>query len=315
MRLIIVRLIATILVNLVLFVLFFLIEKRNAKIQLENIEKEQIIVKLPRAYLWLGCVSAMVSVLFSFFVPSREGVEFLLKCVVVIGFFFMGILLSAGVLVWRIDVYTNKDFFLYRTVFGRKYKIFYSECKFNGFDSSTLKLRAKNKKFYIDIKAENFQYFYEMLEENKEVSSENNSPEKVVVKTSKANFAAACLFFLFSVFVLTCMTIFQNETADGFTYLLWSVFLLLSIFFIVYTLVWKIEMISDENYFKYRTMFGRTYIINYSDCNFSDKPSGIFKLKTPKRTFYIDAKAKNFETFFITLQISKAIRKKYGQEV
>lgn len=273
MQLIIVRLIGAVLVNMILIGFVYLIQKKNDKI---SIEKEQITVRLPRAYLWLGYISIIMSVFFFFLIPSRMELEFILKCITTAIFFFLGVLLFVGTLVWRIDIYTNSDFFLYRTVIGRKYKISYNDCKFYSCDNYLLKLKTKRKKFYIDTKSVNFQYFYEMLEENNVTPVENSDSEKTVVKMSKGNFVAACLCLLFSVLFLVYMLLFPNETANFFTYFIASIFILLSILLIMYTLMWKIEMFNDKNYFVYRTMFGRTHVINYSDCNFPDK-AGRFK--------------------------------------
>lgn len=309
MQVIIARLIGSVLINMVLVGLVYLIKKKNDKISIENVEKEQVTVRLPGAYLWLGCISIIMSVLLFFLVKSRFELEFILKCIVTAIFFFLGVLLFVGTLIWRIDIYTNNDFFLYRTVIGRKYKILYSDCKFYSCDNNMLKLKTKRKKFYIDTKSVNFQYFYEMLEENNVASIENSDSDKIIVKMSKGNFVAACFCLLFSILFLVYMLLFPNETANFFTYFIASVFILLSILLTMYTLMWKIEMINDKNYFVYKTTFGRTYVINYSDCNFPDKISNLFKLSTPKRTFYIDTKAKNFEIFIMTLKISKAIKK------
>lgn len=308
----IIRLFVSVLINVVLCILAYLIEKRNSRIFIGNIESEYVVVQLPRYYFCISCVSIIISVILFFLVPHRSEPEFILKCVVSTIFFILGYLIYVGTLIWRIYIFLSKDYFIYRTTFGKKYKIFYRDCSSYNCDNNVLKLRTKGKRFFIDIKSENFQYFYEMLEENNVCTGEKYNSDKIIVKMSKGNFVAACICLLSSILFLAYMAMFPNETANLITYSFAMIFILLSFLLLLYTLVWKIEMPNDENYFLYRTMFGKTYVINYEDCNFPDKIGALLKITTQKRSFYIDTKAKNFETFLMTLKISKAIGKMKG---
>lgn len=72
-----------------------------------------------------------------------------------------------GTLIWKIEIFKDQDYFIYRNIFGKKYKIRYDECKCYKDGLNTFTLYAIGKRFFIDNKATNFYFLYSMLNKHK----------------------------------------------------------------------------------------------------------------------------------------------------
>ena len=70
-------------------------------------------------------------------------------------------------LIWKIDVFKSKDYFLYRTIFFRNYTIYYSDCICYEFKGNGICLKTSFKTFQIDGNATNFEFILAMLVKNK----------------------------------------------------------------------------------------------------------------------------------------------------
>lgn len=163
----IVRLIVPILTSAVLCWLASRIFDTNLKEMMKNKDKEHIIVHLPKQYIWVGCFGTAVPlacIVLGCFFPNDS---FDLWVGIGFGFFMLlGLGLIFITLVWKIDVYRNCDYFVYKSVLLKKKCVSYEECEFYINGTNTLKIKTGSKTFRIDNKATNLYFLIEMLNMN-----------------------------------------------------------------------------------------------------------------------------------------------------
>lgn len=166
---ILIHIISPLLISLFLGLLYSRIYKSNCKSLIENMKNEHIIVKLPKAYFWVGALDILVFTVFIFlikyFPPSEETILWLY-----IGFglfVLLGIFIIAYTSIWKIDVFKHKEYFTYRTFFCKTYKIQYSECVSFKYTQYALTIKTYRKTFNFDSKTTNIDYLVAMLRKNK----------------------------------------------------------------------------------------------------------------------------------------------------
>jgi hypothetical protein len=70
---------------------------------------------------------------------------------------------------------------------------------------------------------------------------------------------------------------------------------LLGLYLILESYVWKISIDRKEDYFDFVSSFGRKYRIRYEDIVNYRVGNNFLKIKTKKKVFYFDTKAINLE--------------------
>ena len=159
-------------IPIILGVILKIIEKEHEQELATKNNNEFFVVRSPKIYRWIGLIDIYF---FLMLFCSRLlynhinnninwwdyplcGVFILLGCAIVI-----------QTISWKIDVFRERDCFYYRTFFFRKYTVFYKDCIYYKINqrTSTLVLKTKNKKFYIDTHAINYDYFLDMLMRHK----------------------------------------------------------------------------------------------------------------------------------------------------
>lgn len=144
----------------------------NSKEYIANRKKEHIVVKLPKAYLWVGAFCTVFFVFITcapFLFPDVSQSTDVWVIIIFLMFALVGAFLALEALVWRIEIFRNESYFLYRTVFFKTYKIQYGDCISYkiGDRTNSLKLKAGKKTFHIDCFSVNFDYFLDMLKQHK----------------------------------------------------------------------------------------------------------------------------------------------------
>ena len=61
------RFIAYALIPIVLYVIFYFVDKQNDKKAIINLEKEHIIIRTPNAFLWIGIIGTLIFSIFILF--------------------------------------------------------------------------------------------------------------------------------------------------------------------------------------------------------------------------------------------------------
>lgn len=309
-----VRIIIPTLIPIILGFLFTNIDKSNSKEIIKNLTREHIVIRLPKAYLWVGCldISFCVACICSMILFSNETATTWVWIVFIL-FALLGIVIIWETQFWKIDIYKCEDYFLYRTFFLKTHKVHYSDCISYKCGDHTIVLKTNKKRFYIDTMACNVEFLLTMLTQNKVVdegNSKNLNKEHIIIRRPKAEIWVGSICTVLCIALLLLIQFYPDiVTTDK---LLIQVFLLMLTLFEGYTifhaLVWKLEIFGKDDYFLFRTSTLKTYRIPYSDCiNYKHRKKYIV-LKTNRKTFYIDTMACNIN-FLITMLNKNKIRK------
>jgi len=110
-----------------------------------------------------------------------------------------------------------------------------------------------------------------------------------------------------SIFVcfIILMTIFPNDTAETWTYLVFGIFVLLGLYLILESYLWKIKVYKKEDYYDFTSSFGRKYRVFYAEITHYKVGNNFIKIKTNKKVFYVDTKALNLEYLLQMLKKNK----------
>ncbi len=167
MQQVIVRLLVPAITAICIGLLFAVIDKNNDKELIENLTKEHIVIRLPKAYIWVGVIGILFSlalIILSALFPN--GTEGIFSYSVFIAFVLLGIMIVLEALFWRVDIFRHKDYFVYRTMFFKAYTIEYKDCEYYISGTNTIKLKTSSKTFRFDSKSTNIEFLLGLLGEN-----------------------------------------------------------------------------------------------------------------------------------------------------
>lgn len=139
-------------------------EKRNAKELVENLCESCVVLKLPKMYYWLGVIGCVfLTMLFVLcFSPKFELAIWQYVAFFFLESMFISLLLSERL--WKVEVFKDKNYFIYRTSFGRKYKVSYHECISYKNATNIFVIKTSRKTFYVDIHSRNFEFLASRVE-------------------------------------------------------------------------------------------------------------------------------------------------------
>jgi len=150
-------------IGLVVNTLYTSIYKTHVKEILLNLKNEHVTIHLPKLYKWVGLVCSIFSASMISF-PNDTAVLW-----VVIGFWIfilLGLYIFVSSLIWKINIFKERDYFLYTNSFGIKYEIHYSNILFYKDGYNTLRIKTNKRMFFIDNKATNFEFLLAMLKKH-----------------------------------------------------------------------------------------------------------------------------------------------------
>lgn len=165
---VIIRLLIPALISLFLVWLSSGIDKDNGQEIIKNLEKEHIVIQLPKAYMWVGFLDFVAFCAFAILVANDQDASsaawvWILTCF----FILLGVFLIAVTKIWKIEIFRHREYFLYRTAFCRVHKVQYSQCVSYEFKTNNLVLKTEKRTFYVDNKATNFEFLLIMLSQHK----------------------------------------------------------------------------------------------------------------------------------------------------
>lgn len=105
------------------------INKDNGKEILNNLQKNDIKIHLPKIYVWIEYICILV---FSVLLVLGEFSEVFIIDVFdeIIIFLIISVcfIMAMRMKVWKIQIYKDKDYFLYKTLFRKTCEIKYADC-------------------------------------------------------------------------------------------------------------------------------------------------------------------------------------------
>lgn len=161
---ILIRIIIPAFIPMLLGFLLSHIDKSNSKEIMKSLTEEHIVIRLPKAYLWVGCLvtSFFVTCIFLMSWFPNETVTTWVWILFVL-FAFAGIAIVLETQIWKIDIFRSENYFLCRTFPCKTYRTLYSDCVSYRFGANTLVLKTKERTFHIDIHTTNFEFLLAML--------------------------------------------------------------------------------------------------------------------------------------------------------
>ena len=147
-------------------IVFHIIDRSRDKEEEKDQKGEHTVVRFPKAYFWVGVVCTLVFtgfiLLASFYNSETSGTW---VYIVFTAFAVLGVVLSVATSMWRIDLFKNEDYFLYKKAFGRTHNVLYKECLGYRFSTITrsVVVRTENKKIAVNVEQVNFEMFMSML--------------------------------------------------------------------------------------------------------------------------------------------------------
>ena len=142
------------------------ISRSNRKEMLKSESNEHIIIRHPQIYIWIACVCIALFgalLIWIYFFPNDTVTVWVFAGFGV--FVLMGNYLILVTLIFKIDIYKSKDYFLYRNILFRTYKIRYCDCvsyerKYNDFV-----VKTTGKTLRLDCDSTNIDYLISMLKQ------------------------------------------------------------------------------------------------------------------------------------------------------
>jgi len=98
-----------------------------------------------------------------------------------------------------------------------------------------------------------------------------------------------CISLVFWIGVLVLMSVFQNGTAFWWVYLIFCIFVLISLSLVLAYLNWRVVL--NKNDFIYRTFWRKTYQVAYTDVLDAKFTHNLITLRTKEKSFFIDPHA------------------------
>lgn len=158
------RILVPALIPILLGVLLSNVGKNNYDKIETNLQKEHVVIHFPKAYLWVGCIdiSFFISCLLLMILYPNNTADFWIFFLF-LAFALLGIFIVVETRIWKIEIFRHKEFFIYRTMFYKTYKIKYQECDYYKLGTNIVKLKTQTKTFYIDNKVTNLEFLLAML--------------------------------------------------------------------------------------------------------------------------------------------------------
>lgn len=133
---------------------------------------------------------------------------------------------------------------------------------------------------YVCIRA----FLVHIVKHNSTETVKNLEKEHIVLRLPKLYIIIGILSFIVLSAFLIMMIFFPNGTEALWVEILFAVFFLIGIFLILEPLIWRIDVFRSEDYFIYRSVFGKTRKIRYDECLWYQEKTNTVILKTEKKT-------------------------------
>lgn len=148
---------------------FFLVYNHNYEVYHKSIQNKEIVVRLPKAFIFVGFIVSIVGIAFIIFGIKVNGetiADIAIKVFMLIiggALLLLGIAISYSSVFFRIIIMRGSETFEYRTAFGRTHIIRYDEIEKIIHRKDEMIFKAHNRYFIVDRSAENSQIFFKML--------------------------------------------------------------------------------------------------------------------------------------------------------
>lgn len=144
-----------------------------------------------------------------------------------------------------------------------------------------------------------------IAKENDAELMKNLKEEHITIHYSVAYRWVGIVCAIFFLCLIIFMTVFPNGSAELWVYLVFSLFVILGLYLILESYLWKIKVNKREDYYDLISSFGRKYRVFYAEIIHYKVGDNFIKIKTNKKVFYVDTKALNLEYLLQMLKKNK----------
>ena len=152
-------------------------------------------------------------------------------------------------------------------------------------------------------------FLVHIVKHNSTEAIKNLGKEHIVLRLPKLYIIIGILSCIVLSSFLITMIFFPNGTEALWVEILFTSSFFIGIFLILEPLIWRIDVFRSEDYFIYRSIFGKTRRIRYDECLWYQEKTNIVILKTEKKIYYIDNKASNIE-FLLSMMAKYKVKKR-----
>lgn len=163
-----IRIASPIIIVISLLCILYKISEESSEELLNNLKMDRIVLRLPKAYMWVGCgcvLAFSAFILVMLYYPN--GTETMWVIAVFAFFVLLGCAIILKAKVWRIELFRSKDYFFVRDLLRKTYCVSYRDCTNYSFDANRLRLKTEKGQVCIDLHAINFEFLLAMLKQHK----------------------------------------------------------------------------------------------------------------------------------------------------
>ena len=163
-----VRILIPALIAIIVGIVFSSIVKSNDKELIRNLTNEHIVIRSPKAYVWIGCIDISFFGGFLIWIACFSNKSEALWVWIGLAFFvLLGVVIVWVSIICRIDLFRHEDYFLMRTTFFRTHRIQYCDCISYKIGTNYLVLKTDKETLRIDLYATNVNFLMNMLKQHK----------------------------------------------------------------------------------------------------------------------------------------------------
>lgn len=154
------------------------IKSKNNEETIKNSTKDHIVIRLPKALLFVGIITMLVGA--ALFIVMHTTCPILVMELLLVITFVAGLYLVVNSCTWKMEIFKNENYFIFRAFPYKTKKVFYSDCESYKIEYDTLFLKTKEKTFYIETKIASFDVILALLNKNnvKEVKKGGGKAKK-----------------------------------------------------------------------------------------------------------------------------------------
>ena len=147
---------------IVLQLIFCSVDKKNGMELIKNLRAEHVVLRYPKAFIWIGVAGVLgLGGLFviAVFQDGTKNWEYV-GCLI---FIFIYTCYTWYTLMWKIECFRSKEFFIYRPFWGKGRKVFYRDVEYYRFETGGIKIKTKTGKLSVEQHVTNMEILLAML--------------------------------------------------------------------------------------------------------------------------------------------------------
>ena len=148
-------------------------------------------------------------------------------------------------------------------------------------------------------------FFYHLIKKGSKLSDKKNYLDYVVMELPKdyRSIGFICMFtFTLFIVLMICLPSSMSKGGDIYTGLGFGCFVLLGFSIVLMTYTWRIYVYHHQNYFIFRTFFGRRHMIKYENVISVSFKNSHFIVHTTTKNISIGYEVSNWDKLLLKIR-------------